>query len=132
MTFVKDANGQVTHLLLHQGGVDQLAKKINYPLAKVESPKEHKAIKLDPKLFDANVGEYQLTSDLIFMFSREGDKFFSQVTGQEKFEIFAENETDFFLKAVDAQVTFVKDAKGHVTQMVLHQGGFDMLANKIK
>ena len=131
-TFVKDGKGQVTHIVHHEGGYDQLAKKITYPLVKVESPKEHKAIKLDPKLFDAYVGDYQLSPYLIFKFSREGDKFFSQVTGQEKLEIFAETENDFFLKAVDAQVTFVKDDKSQVTQLVLHQDGANLLAKKIK
>jgi hypothetical protein len=34
-----------------------------------------------------------------------------------------ETETDFFLKELDAQITFVRDAQGVVTGLVLHQGG---------
>jgi D-alanyl-D-alanine-carboxypeptidase/D-alanyl-D-alanine-endopeptidase len=103
-----------------------------YPLAKIETPKERKAIKLDPKIFDAYVGEYQLTPAFILTFSREGDKFFTQATGQQKFELFAQTETDFFIEVVDAQVTFVKDDKGQVTHVVLHQNGRDQPARKIK
>ena len=103
-----------------------------YPLAKIETPKERKAIKLDPKIFDSYVGEYQLTPTFILKFSREGDKFFAQATGQEKFEIFAETETDFFLEEVDAQVTFVKDDKGQISHVVLHQNKVDQQAKKIK
>src|SRR5215510_572003 len=49
-----------------------------YPLPRFEPPKERKAIKLDPKIFDAYVGEYQLAPNFILTFSREGDKFFTQ------------------------------------------------------
>lgn len=103
-----------------------------YPLAKIETPKERKAIKLDPKIFDAYVGEYQLTPAFTLTFSREGDKFFTQATGQQKFELFAQTETDFFIEVVEAQVTFVKDDKGQVTHVVLHQNGRDQPARKIK
>ena len=54
-----------------------------------------------------------------------------QATGQDKFEVFPESETKYFVKVIDAQVTFVKDAKGEVTHLILHQGG-DRQAKKIK
>lgn len=109
------------HLLLSQ-----------YPLAKIETPREHKAIQLDPKVFDAYVGEYQLVPGFTIVFSREGNRFFGQATGQGKLEILPESETDFFLMEVDAQFTFVKDDKGQVTQVILHQNGRDQTARKIK
>jgi hypothetical protein len=103
-----------------------------YPLFKIEPPKERKAIKLDPKIFDAYVGEYELAPNLLLKFSRDGDQFFVEAVGQGKAEIFAETENDFFLKVADAQVTFVKDDKGQVTQVVLHQNGANTPARKIK
>ena len=51
------------------------------------------------------------------------DEVFIQATGQSKLRISAESETEFFLTAVDAQITFVKDSAGTVTGLVLHQGG---------
>jgi hypothetical protein len=56
----------------------------------------------------------------------------AQATGQPAFEIFPSSPTEFFLKVVDARITFVKDASGAVTQLVLHQGGRDMPAKKIR
>lgn len=115
--------------------IDDIGRHVlesQYTLAKVEPPKVRKAIKLDPKIFDAYVGEYQLAPNFILTFSREGDKFFTQATGQGKIEIFAETETDFFLEVVDAQVTFVKDDKGQVTQVTLRQNGANQPAKKIK
>jgi len=50
---------------------------------------------------------------------------------QPKFELFAETERDFFLKAVDAQITFVIDLAGRVTKAILHQGGMDQDAQRI-
>ena len=103
-----------------------------YPLAKVEAPKEHKAIRLEARVLDAYVGEYQVVPGFGLTVSREGDQLFVQATGQGKFELFAETETDFFLKVVDAQITFVKDDKGQVTSLVLHQNGVNQPAKKIK
>jgi len=56
----------------------------------------------------------------------------TQATGQSKIEIFPSSETEFFLKVVDAQITFVKSASGTVDQLILHQGGRDMPARRRK
>src|SRR6185369_15316003 len=103
-----------------------------YALSKYEAPREHKEIRLDPKILEAYAGEYQVAPGFVLTVTREGDGLFVQATGQSKIEIFAETETDFFLKVVDAQVTFVKDAKGQVSQLVLHQNGRNQTAQKVK
>jgi CubicO group peptidase (beta-lactamase class C family) len=98
---------------------------------KYELPRERVAIKIDPKILDAYVGQYELRPDFIITMTKEGDSLMTQATGQPKFELFPESETKFFLKVVDAQVTFVKDDKGAVTHLIMHQGG-DRTAKKIK
>jgi CubicO group peptidase (beta-lactamase class C family) len=98
---------------------------------KYEIPRERVAIKIDPKILDAYVGQYELNPNFIITMTREGDSLMTQATGQPKFELFPESETRFFLKVVDAQVTFVKDDKGVVTHLILHQGP-DQKAKKIK
>jgi hypothetical protein len=60
----------------------------------------------------------------------EGRQLMTQATGQPKFPLFAESETKFFLKVVDAEVEFFKNDKGEVTHIVLHQGGQDMKSTK--
>ena len=53
----------------------------------------------------------------------------SQMSGQGKVPLFAESETMFFPKVVDAEIEFPKgDAKG---QLVLHQNGRDMTAKRL-
>ena len=99
--------------------------------------KEHKAIKLNGTALDAYVGAYQMQPDVVLTISRRGDRLFSHRGspggGPEKLEIFAETETEFFLKAVNAQMTFTKDSAGRVTQVVIHHAsGQDETGPKIE
>jgi D-alanyl-D-alanine-carboxypeptidase/D-alanyl-D-alanine-endopeptidase len=103
----------------------------SYPLDKVEPIKEHKEITFDTKVFDNYAGTYQLAPNAIMTISRDGDQFYTQLTGQGKLQIFPEGERKFFLKLVDAQLTFDTDAQGKATQVTLHQNGRDMPAKRI-
>lgn len=96
-----------------------------------EVPREPEAVRLDPSLLDACSGRYELAPGFVLTISRQGDRLLSQATGQEHVEIFAQSETEFFFKAVDAQITFVKDGAGKVTGLVLHQGGRDTPAPRL-
>jgi len=93
--------------------------------------KERKQVAVDPKLFDRYAGRYQLAPNFVLTITREGERLFAQATGQPKFELFAEGEKEYFLKAVDAQITFEVDAGGAVNQLVLHQGGQNVPAKRI-
>jgi hypothetical protein len=128
ITFITDAQGRANELILHQGGHDVHAKRFE---GEVPPPKEHKEITLDPKLFDGYVGQYQLAPNFILTITREGDQLYAQATGQPKFQIFPESPKGFFLKAVDAQITFETDANGRATSLTLHQNGNNMPANRI-
>ena len=63
--------------------------------------------------------------------SRDGGRFYSQITGQPKLEVLAESDRKFFLKAVDAQLTFDVDPSGAATQVTLHQNGRDVVAKRL-
>ena len=93
---------------------------------------ESRPATVDPKLYDAYVGDYEVTPGFVVSIFKEGEKLMTQATNQPKFELFPESETTFFLRVVDAKVTFVKDAQGKVTGIVIHQGGRDIPAKKIK
>jgi CubicO group peptidase (beta-lactamase class C family) len=126
--FVRDAGGRVTGTrIVARLGPAQVFTKTEKPL-----PVEKKAAAVDPKVYDSLAGDYELAPGFIITILRRGDKLISQVTGQPEVELFPESETRFFLKVADAQVDFVKDALGIVTGLVLHQGGQDMPAKKVK
>lgn len=96
------------------------------------APVERTAIRIDPKVFDPYVGEYEIAPEFVLSVFREGDTFWLQATGQSRAELFAESESSFFLKVVDAHLTFVRDASGAVTHLVLDQGSASREAKKIK
>jgi CubicO group peptidase (beta-lactamase class C family) len=97
-----------------------------------ELPKERIAITVDPKILDTYVGRYELAPTFSITVMREGDGLMTQATGQSKVPIYAESETKFFLRVVDAQLTFVKGPDGKVTHLILHQGGRDQQAKKVE
>jgi D-alanyl-D-alanine-carboxypeptidase/D-alanyl-D-alanine-endopeptidase len=57
---------------------------------------------------------------------------FAQATGQGAFRLWPETASEFFVKEVDAQVSFVRDAQGAVASLVLHQGGQNTPGVKVK
>ncbi|HMD83142.1 MAG TPA: DUF3471 domain-containing protein, partial [Terriglobia bacterium] len=93
---------------------------------KVELLSERKEIAVPPKILAAYVGSYELSPGFVLVVTLENGQLMTQATGQPKFPIFAESETKFFLKVVDAQIEFFKNEKGEVTHLVLHQGGQDI------
>jgi CubicO group peptidase (beta-lactamase class C family) len=99
--------------------------------AKYEIPAERKEIQVAAKTLEKYVGQYQLTPQLVLNVSLENGKLLAQVSTQPKLELFAESETVFFFKTVNAQVTFVVNAQGEVTGLVFRQGGADIPAKKI-
>src|SRR5260370_611250 len=92
---------------------------------KVVLPSERKEISVSPAILQAYVGTYELAPDFAIVMTIEGGQLISQGTGQPKASLFAESETKFFLKTVDAQVEFFKNDKGEVMYLILRQGGHD-------
>ena len=93
---------------------------------KVVLPTERKEIKVSPEILKQYIGTYELTPNFSLAITLEDGQLVSQDTNQGKVPMFAESETMFFLKLVDAQIEFVKNEKGEVTNLVLHQNGRDV------
>jgi CubicO group peptidase (beta-lactamase class C family) len=90
---------------------------------KIVLPTERKEVSVAPAVMAKYVGNYQLAPTFVITINQEGDHLLAQATGQPKLPIFAESETMFFYKIVDAQLEFFKNDKGETTHLVLHQGG---------
>lgn len=93
---------------------------------------ESKAEPVDTKSYDAFVGEYEVTPNFIVKIFKEGEKLMTQASNQPAFELFPDGENSFVLRVVNAKVSFVKDAAGAVTGLVINQGGRDVPGKKIK
>ena len=101
------------------------------PLSILKAPVERRETAIDAKILGGHVGEFALAPTFILTITIEEGKLFAQATAQPRFELFAESETEFFLKAVDAQITFKRDEAGRTTSIVLHQNGRDMPAARV-
>jgi len=100
-----------------------------------EPVQTHSAIKLDTKLLDASVGQYEFAADnsvwepFRFKVWRQADHLVGQAWDTNPlgtaFDFYPESSTNFFLKVnVDrGQLTFVKNEKGEVTAVILHLFG---------
>lgn len=117
----------------------KLAKEANMietptdPVAwrRYEQARPRSEVTINPRLFRHYEGFYRHPSGLTMTVSGEDGRFFLQLSGQPRVEMFAENQTKFFLKVVPAQITFSPNWDGQVNTLILHQGGHDTVASRI-
>ena len=95
------------------------------------SPQERKAIKVDPKILDAYVGQYELAPKVLLTLRREGHYLMAQITGQPWIVVYAENDTRFFWKVAPAQFTVQRGKDGKVEGLNYEQGKIKFLAKRI-
>lgn len=100
-------------MTLAQGGTVTLAE-------------ERQAVALSSEAMQAYVGVYRLAPTFALTVSIIEGKLSVQATGQGVLEMFAEGPDAFFLRVVDARITFNRDAAGTITGLVLHQNGQEM------
>ena len=83
-------------------------------------------IKLDPRVLDTYIGQYQTNPSAVLTVTREGDKLMAQQGASgEKWEWLPETEATFFAKGGNRRQTFsfVKDEKGQVTHLAVQMDG---------
>jgi hypothetical protein len=66
-----------------------------------------------------------------FHIYRDGSHFYSQITGQQPVEIFAESPSEFFASIVAAEISFDIGPAGEVDGLVLHQNARQMPWHKV-
>jgi len=120
ITFVKNKDNQVTHLVFQQKG-DHIAKKIN-----------RISINVDPKIYDSYIGQYEfeLKPGYIFTVTKKKNKLFIKPPGDKKVEIYPESKSNYFCKVDYGTVSFVKNESSKVTHLIIHRCN-DYLAKKI-
>jgi hypothetical protein len=77
---------------------------------------------VDEAILETYLGTYQIVPGFNIVITRNGKQLIGQATGQPTFELFAKNESEFYLKVVEAQVIFSKDPEDKV-MLTLYQGG---------
>jgi CubicO group peptidase (beta-lactamase class C family) len=131
LTFTKNDSGVVTGLILHQNGANQQAQKVGAPPV-AGAPVERTEVEVAEAILETYVGEYELAPNFAITVTLVNGSLHTQATGQPTVPIFAESETGFFLRVVDAQLTFTKDESGDVSGLILHQNGANQPAKKVR
>jgi CubicO group peptidase (beta-lactamase class C family) len=106
-------------------------RDVLYSVTKKNAVKENEVF-VSKDIIEKYLGEYELGPEVIIKIFWDNDVLKTQLTGQKAFPIFAKSETVFFLKVVEAQLEFVKDKDGKVTNLTLLQNGNSTEALKIK
>jgi CubicO group peptidase (beta-lactamase class C family) len=92
------------------------------PDAAIPAPRAHAAITLSIEKLSRLVGTYDMQGGVTMSIALEGDHLTTQLSGQPAFRIFAESESTFFLRVVDATLEFDRNASGAVAGVTLRQG----------
>ncbi len=98
-------------------------------LAEVQAKSD--AVDLPEATLEQYVGVYELLPEFKIRITKEGNQLFGQVTGQGRFEMYPENDTDFFLTVVKAEITF-QLKEDIVESLTLYQGGQTIVGKKIE
>lgn len=107
---------------------EMLAGFVDYLTEKPEA--ERVFARIDPAIYDAYVGEYLVGSRTCSV-ERQGNSLWLVAPGWMKGEAFPESETKFFVRAMDARLTFLRNDKGEVTGFVFEMGNRTMQAKKV-
>ncbi len=107
---------------MHHDGADEAERAVRVS-TEVAVRRE---VEVSPEVLAAYVGRYELAPGFVLTVTLEGGQLMTQATGQEKVAVFAESESRFFLKAVDAQIEFRRDESRVVTGLVLYQGELEI------
>lgn len=101
------------------------------PLApKPAPPVQRTAIDVKSEVLARYVGTYQLAPNFALEVTLKDGALYVHPTNQQTFRLWAESETEFFMKELDVQITFNRDASGAATSLVLHQNGQSSTAPK--
>ena len=83
-------------------------------------------------ILQSYVGKYELAPEFIVTVIKDGSQMKAQATGQGEFEIYPLSDSVFYLKVVEAQVTFNRNEEGEVVSLTLLQGGRETTGLKSK
>jgi hypothetical protein len=123
LRFSRDKNKNIAFLEIHNEPVHygsyEREAKTTLPL-----PKEKVVVSLQPTQLEGLRGKYDMGGGYVITINTQGNHLYIQMPGEAVEEVFAESETKFFLKTVDATIEFIKESNGRVTGIIYNPGNF--------
>jgi serine-type D-Ala-D-Ala carboxypeptidase/endopeptidase len=94
-------------------------------------PKLRREVQVDPAVLAAYAGRYEISPTFILTVRPDGGHLYIQATAQAEFEVYAESETEFFYRVVNAQITFERSEGGLAPSLTLHQNGKNLPGKRL-
>jgi CubicO group peptidase (beta-lactamase class C family) len=130
--FIKESGKGVVLLTNSSRGADDIGFHLLDPESKLETLKfKSDAVVVPETTLEKYVGVYELEPEFTITLTKETTHLFAQATGQEKFEIYAENDTLFFQPSIGVELSF-QHTEGNVEGLTLIQGGQKIPGKKIE
>lgn len=131
--FRKAAQNGVVVLVNSQDNADSIGRSIlNGDVTPLMAGDEASEFAFSASEIGELAGNYELAPNFHIEITHSNGHFYGQATDQPKFAIFARSKTEFFLKEVEASLTFVEGENGVISSLVLHQNGQDVPGIKIE
>lgn len=92
---------------------------------------ERAAVNVARSVLNSYIGTYEVFPGTLLTITLSAEGLQASSSGLPAVPMFAESETKFFFKAADVQLTFVKDEKGDVTEVIIDRGGRVFRARKL-
>ncbi len=128
--FVKETGKGVVLFTNSSEGADDIGFYLldsGSELAKFKSD----AVNIPKSTLKKYVGLYRIRPEFNITITKKGKQLFGQATGQQRFGIFPENDTLFYLTVVDAKIAFHLE-KDTVESLTLIQDGQKMQGKKVQ
>jgi serine-type D-Ala-D-Ala carboxypeptidase/endopeptidase len=88
-------------------------------------------VSIDPQVLAAYAGKYQFPDGVIMTIRVDGTRIFIQAPNRPEYELYALSETQFYIRAFDAEITFYKNDSGEADRLVLVESSETFEAKKI-
>jgi D-alanyl-D-alanine carboxypeptidase len=130
--FVRGADGAITGMITRgRIGPEELAPRTQESVEAVLAAAAA-TVTVPAEVLRRYVGVYQLAPGFEVTVRMDGDVLRATPTNQPETALVPESATRFFVREANATVVFETDASGAVTRLVLHQGGRQLPAPKIR
>lgn len=97
----------------------------------IPRPLDRVIARVDPKVYDAYVGQYELAPGMVLSIVKDGEKLYA-VSDGGRVELFPLSETVFFSHNTESELTFVRNERGEVTGFFVTQNEKRVTVKKIK
>jgi D-alanyl-D-alanine-carboxypeptidase/D-alanyl-D-alanine-endopeptidase len=103
-----------------------------WPVEKLDAPKERVEREVDPGILGRYVGVYRFSPSYTVQVSLEYGHLWVRDSGEKALELLAEKDSEFFFRTMDVQVSFIVDTSGKASKMILHVNGEDSVGLRVQ